>query len=102
MANAGYKNRDITHFTHNAHFQRGMRQKRLGLRVSAKDTLMANVHDQLCYEYGRQFATMFPEIQVREIARNEREIEDRVADAWNAFVREQPSTAARRATAGAS
>ena len=99
MANATYKNRGITYFTHNAYFQRGMRQKRLGLRVSAKDTLMANVHDQLCYEYGRQFAAMFPEIQVRELSRKEREIEARVADAWNAFVKEQPSTVAQRAMA---
>ena len=97
MANNSYKSRDITHFTHNAYFQRGMRQKRLGLRVSAKDTLMADIHDQLCYEYGRQFAAMFPEIQVREVSRKKSEIEDRVIVAWNTFAREQPSTAAQRA-----
>lgn len=97
MANSTYKKRDITYFTHNACFQRGMRQKRLGLRVPVKDTLMTNIHDQLCYEYGRQFAAMFPEIQVREISRKKSEIEGRVIAAWNAFVREQPSTVAQRA-----
>ena len=101
MANAGYKTRDITHFTHNSHFQRGMRQKRLGLRVLVKDTLIHSIHDQLCYEYGRQFAAMFPEIQVREIARKKAEIETRVVLAWNTFVTMQPSTAARRASGGA-
>ena len=97
MANTYYKNRGITYFTHNAYFQRGMRQKRLGLRVPVKDTLIHSMHEQLCYEYGRQFAAMFPEIQVREISRKESEIEDRVIAAWNAFVREQPSTVAQRA-----
>lgn len=96
MANNTYKNRDITYFTHNACFQRGMRQKRLGLRVPAKDTLMTNIHDQLCYEYGRQFAAMFPEIQVREVSRKKSEIENRVIVAWNTFAREQPSSAAQR------
>ena len=83
--NARYKNAAMSTFTHNKYFQRGMRQKRLGLRVTVADTLIANRNDQLHYEYGRQFAAMFPHISVNDIARATKDIEPRVIRAWNEF-----------------
>ena len=94
MANVKYKAASITKFTHNAYFQRGMRQKRLGLRVSVADSTIENTNDQLCYEYGRQFSTMFPDITVREVARKTSELENRVIVAWNEFVACSPHRSA--------
>ena len=90
--NARYKNVAMSKFTHNKYFQRGMRQKRLGLRVTVADTLIADRNDQLCYEYGRQFAAIFPHISVNDIARATKDIEPRVIRAWNEFVTQRSAS----------
>ena len=90
MANARYKHAAMSKFTHNRYFQRGMRQKRLGVRVTVADTLIADRMDQLCYEYGRQFAAMYPHISVNDVARATKDLEYHVLRAWNDFVHQQP------------
>lgn len=90
MANARYKYVAISKITHNRYFQRGMRQKRLGLRATVADTLITDRMDQLCYEYGRQFAAMHPHISVNDVARATKDLESHVLRAWSDFVRHQP------------
>ena len=84
MTNGKYKPRGITHFTHNPTFLKGMRDKRLGKRVSVENTMGDDV---LMYEYGRLFAAMNPGVGVTEIKRKERELEQHVLRAWNDFAR---------------
>lgn len=76
----------MSRVTHNKYFQRGMHQKRLGLRVTVADTLIVDKNDQLFYEYGRQFAAMFPHVSVNDIARSTKDLELHVIRAWNDFV----------------
>ena len=90
MANARYKPTTMSKFTHNRYFQRGMRQKRLGVRVTVADTLIPDRTDQLCYEYGRQFAAMYPHISVNDVARATKDLEHHVIRAWNDFAIHQP------------
>lgn len=84
MANADYQKSGHDRFTGRPGFQRGMRHVRLGRGISIQESMAT---DALYYEYGRQFAAMWPEVSVLEIKQPSRRWANVLRHKWNEFAR---------------
>lgn len=77
-----------TDFLHHPEFQRGMRDVRLGKRISTRDSMQELYYGQW-YEAGRAFAAMNPHIGISEIKVALNKLPIHVVKAWNEYVRTQ-------------